>query len=164
MALFGALYFFAYHQMDIDKISGYSALPSVPADELPHDVSILSTILKPSAQYHQRLLAKQTAESLLGIWVLDEFDKFGLIVPKMVEFRRVSPDRISVHPRITSENQQVGELQITRWISSDFPTAVHTGTPININLFSYDKIGIETSAMDPFGLGAGYTRKIEKSK
>lgn len=159
VALFGALYFYACRYKDIDKISGYSAMPGLPADELPHDDSILSSVLKPAAQYHQKRLAEQSADLLLGIWVLDDFAEFGSLVPKTIEFQRISENRVSVNPGITSDNEQISEFLITRWVSPDFPTAIHTGTTVSIYMFNDDEIGVQPREMDPFGLGARYTRQ-----
>lgn len=156
---YGLLYLYAYRYKDIDKISGYSALSGVPAGELPQDDSLLSIVLKPAARYHQSRLAEDCADALTGIWLLEEVDEFGSLVPATLEFRLTSENRITVSPSISSEGEQIAEFTATRWIRNDFPTAIHTGTTVHINMFSDNEIGVLTREMDPFGLGAKYKRQ-----
>ncbi len=156
---YGLLYLYAYRYKDIDKISGYSALSGVPAGELPQDDSLLSIVLKPAARFHQSRLAEDFADALTGIWLLEEVDEFGSLVPATLEFRLTSENRITVSPSISSDGEQIAEFTATRWIRNDFPTAIHTGTTVGINMFSDDEIGVLTRGMDPFGLGAKYKRQ-----
>ncbi len=157
--VYGLLYLYAYRYKDIDKISGYSALTGVPAGERPQDDSLLGIILKPAARYHQSRLANECADALTGIWLLDEVDEFGSLVPATLEFRLTSENRMTVTPSIPSEGEQIAEFTATRYIHNDFPTAIHTGTTVDINMFSDDEIGVLTREMDPFGLGAKYKRQ-----
>ncbi len=159
VVVYGLLYLYAYRYKDLDMISGYSALSGGPDDVLPHDDSLLSNVLKPAARYHQRRLARECADALNGVWVLDDVDEFGSLVPKTLEFRHTSENRIAVSPSISSDGEQIDEFTATRWIRPDFPTAIHTGTTVGINMFSDDEIGVLTRTMDPFGLGAKYRRQ-----
>jgi hypothetical protein len=159
IVVYGLLYLYAYRYEDLDKISGYSALSDMPTDERPHDDSFLSNVLKPAARYHQRRLARECADALKGVWLLEEDDEFGSLVPKTLEFRHTSENRIAVSPSISSDGEKIEEFAATRWIRSDFPTAIHTGTTVDINMFSDDEIGVLTREMDPFGLGAKYKRQ-----
>ena len=159
IVVYGLLYLYAYQYKDLDKISGYSALSGVPADELPHDDSLLSNVLRPAARYHQRQLAKECANALSGIWLLEDADEFGSLVPRTLEFHCTSENRMTVSPSISSDGEQIDEFVATRWIRPDFPTAIHTGTTVDINMFFDDEIGVLTREMDPFGLGAKYKRQ-----
>ena len=159
VVVYGLLYLYAYRSKDIDKISGYSALSGVPASELPQDDSLLSIVLKPAAQYHQSRLAEDCADALTGIWLLEDVDEFGSLVPARLEFRIASKNRMTVSPSISSNGEQIAGFTATRWIRPDFPTAIHTGTTVDINMFTEDEIGILTREMDPFGLGAKYKRQ-----
>jgi hypothetical protein len=156
---YGLLYIYAFKYKDIDQISGYSALPDIPADEHPNDDSLLGRLLKPAARYHQKRLADECVNALTGIWILEDVDKFGLLVPNQLEFRLISGNHVAVTPSISSGGEQISEFMATRWIRSDFPTAIHTGTSVNINMFTDDAIGIHTREMDPFGSGANYRRQ-----
>ncbi len=156
---YGLLYLYAYRYKDLDKISGYSALAGVPAEDLPHDDSLLSNVLKPAARYHQRWLASECANALNGVWLLEDTVAFGSLVPQTLEFRHTLENRIAVSPSISSDGEHIDAFAATRWIRTDFPTAIHTGTTADIYMFSDDEIGVLTRGMDPFGLGAKYKRQ-----
>lgn len=156
---YGLLYLYAYHYRDMDKISGYSAWSDIADEDLPKDSSLIGTLLRPSARYHQRQLAEESAVLLNGIWILEPSSEYASLVPPTLEFSNTSKNHITVKPGINSGGDQFFEFTVTRLISPDFPTHVLTGTSVSINIFHEDEIGLMTEGISPFELGAIYQRK-----
>ncbi|MBK1791983.1 hypothetical protein [Persicirhabdus sediminis] len=153
--LYGILYIYAYYNDDLDDISGHSATADYPPAA---ERSLLHLILKPTAQLHQHRLAIESAQDLDGTWIISE-DEAHSGLPNTLTITYLSDNQITISPSISAQNTEYTTFAVTRWITPDFPTAIHTNTPINIAIYSDEEISIQTPDMDVFGLGAMYKRK-----
>lgn len=156
LAAYVLFYIYAYRAWDNEALG---AQPVVVVAGAERERSLSAHILGPIARLHQEQLESRSFEQLVGTWKLVDPTAFESTVPATLEFFRRSGSTVSVKPALPSRGQMVEDLAISQRIKSPYPTWLFTGSTVNIFLFSDDRIGIQTSEMDVFGLGAEYERQ-----
>ena len=105
---------------------------------------------------------QETIHDLEGSWLLVDRVGFEGALPQKLTFRRITPTKLTVSPPLMSNGEELGNLEVGEWFRNDHPTSVRMRCMIDFHFLAGNQIGIQTSEMDVFGLGAYYERQKQE--